>query len=236
MLTAGRTAGAEPALGLFGSLELRKNSLKTFPKWTDMLARNARDMGDKPVICSPDIVRNCIPKRWQAFIAQSRHLDQVAQLQYVNNFINGRRYVRDVRAWGIKDYWATPRQFLTNNGDCEDFAIAKYIALKSLGMDPAKMRIVVLQDMRRQVTHAVLAVYTGNGVLILDNLSDQPVWASSIRHYLPIFSINEDAWWYHENQQRLAVLRDDPLASDYARWASRSAQIPEVMDSFPASD
>ena len=123
--------------------------------------------------------------------------DLTTQLQVVNTFMNERRYIVDPINWGVRDYWSTPGQFFAKFGDCEDYAIAKYLTLKRLGMPAASMRIVVLQDLNLRIAHAVLAVYTEDGIIILDNQIRGTVQASVIRHYKPIFSINEDAWWLH---------------------------------------
>ena len=45
------------------------------------------------------------------------------------------------------------------SGDCEDYAIAKFFALRQLGFGAEQMRIVILWDEIRGIGHAVLAVY-----------------------------------------------------------------------------
>ena len=59
---------------------------------------------------------------------------KMSQIKAVNNFMNKSRYIQDNKNWGKKDYWASPGEFLAKFGDCEDFSIAKYMALKYLGM------------------------------------------------------------------------------------------------------
>jgi predicted transglutaminase-like cysteine proteinase len=149
MLLTGPAAVAKTGLNLFGSQEVRKANLHTFKKWTGMLARNATEMPDKPAMCTPRIVKNCLPGRWFDVVEQLRDHDRSTQMTTVNSSINGGEYALDKQNWGVADYWATPRQFLAKDGDCEDYAIAKYMTLKWLGMDASKMRIVVLQDRRR---------------------------------------------------------------------------------------
>ena len=53
--------------------------------------------------------------------------------------------------WGVMDYWETPAEFFQKSGDCEDFAIAKYFALRDLGFPASQMRIVVLKDTLRNL-------------------------------------------------------------------------------------
>ena len=40
------------------------------------------------------------------------------------------RYMRDDEQWGVPDLWSTPlTTFATGFGDCEDYVIAKYVAV-----------------------------------------------------------------------------------------------------------
>jgi predicted transglutaminase-like cysteine proteinase len=97
----------------------------------------------------------------------------------------------------VTDYWATPKEFLMLSGDCEDYSIAKYFALKQLGLDISKMRIVVVKDRIRNVGHAVLAVYMDNTAYILDNLSNLVLPHNKYSHYIPQYSVNEIYRWAH---------------------------------------
>jgi len=98
---------------------------------------------------------------------------------------------------GAEDYWAVAREFLYNDGDCEDYAITKLFSLRWLDFSPAELRIVVLQDTNLRVPHAVLAVADQNDILILDNQIQEVVSHQAIVHYLPVYSINEQHWWMH---------------------------------------
>jgi predicted transglutaminase-like cysteine proteinase len=60
------------------------------------------------------------------------------------------------------------------------------------------MRIVVLQDLNLKVTHAVLAVDLDGKTWILDNQIKQVIDAERIRHYRPVYSVNEKGWWLHK--------------------------------------
>jgi predicted transglutaminase-like cysteine proteinase len=107
------------------------------------------------------------------------------------------RYILDIKNWGEEDYWATPYQFLKKHGDCEDYAISKYFTLKALGVPIEDMRVVALQDQNLNLGHAVLVVYVGDQPMLLDNQIASVVPANSIKHYNPVFSINESGWWLH---------------------------------------
>jgi len=90
-----------------------------------------------------------------------------------------------------------PGQFLGRNGDCEDYAIARFMSLRALGFDDRLLRIVVLGDLTPLLAHAVLVVYYQGEALVLDNQIESVLPASAIRHYRPIYSLNEHNWWLH---------------------------------------
>jgi predicted transglutaminase-like cysteine proteinase len=121
-------------------------------------------------------------------------LDQIVA---VNRFFNRYPYRTDMEVYKLQDYWATPAEFMKNSGDCEDYAIIKYYALKQLGIDPDSMRIVVLTDVIRNLAHAVLAVYHEGDAYILDNLSNLVLPHTRLTHYRPQFSVNETHRWVH---------------------------------------
>lgn len=203
---------------LFGRTEVRNNDIGAFVKWTSMLERTAKyGLGDMPgQPCRLGASLHCRTDEWKDFIAAERGKDRRSQLEAVNSYINRSPYVTDITNWGVSDYWETLGEFIARDGDCEDFAIAKYYSLKALGFDISEMRIVILEDENLHVSHAVLAVFLGNQAYILDNQIPDVVRDTSIIHYRPIYSINEQAWWFHrEPQPRFS--RSAPLVSTDGR-------------------
>ena len=67
------------------------------------------------------------------FLDTLRDLPRPEQLKAVNRYANTRDYVLDIDNYGLEDYWAVPREFLYNDGDCEDYAITKLFSLRWLG-------------------------------------------------------------------------------------------------------
>ena len=175
---------------IFGSIELFSKKVARFPKWTGMIDR----FQDGTKLCESS---TCTTKGWKDFIAGLQGKDLQTQLKEVNRAMNAKRYIIDMKNWGQEDYWETPYEFLKKNGDCEDYAISKYMALKALGVPVEDMRVVALQDLNLGVGHAVLVVYVGDDPMLLDNQISSVVPANSIRHYQPVFSINETGWWLH---------------------------------------
>lgn len=109
-------------------------------------------------------------------------------------------------------------QFLRHSGDCEDYAIAKYVTLRQLGFAADQLRLVVLRDTVRDLTHAVLAVYHEDEVYILDNLSRLVVRQAEVPHYVPYYSINETTRWAHVSPaETLVASSDRPAPSGPAK-------------------
>ena len=58
------------------------------------------------------------------------------------------------------EYWASPLETINDRrGDCEDFAILKYFALRHLGVDAERLYVVTVGDVDKyDLNHAMLAV------------------------------------------------------------------------------
>ena len=89
----------------------------------------------------------------------------------------------DVVQWGVVDRWSAPLEtFTTRRGDCEDYAIAKYVALRAAGVAPQDIKLVVVHNIDISENHAVVAVRLDGAWVILDNRSlalvaDREMWA-----------------------------------------------------------
>lgn len=172
---------------LLGMGEKRSSNLKPFTKWTTVIGRFESHMR-----ANPDIVKK-IENRLENYRGQS--LKEMADS--VNDMMNERPYISDARNWGQNDYWATPVEFMKRGGDCEDFALAKYAALRTLGVPEERLRLAIVQDTQKNIPHAVLVVYTDEGAYLLDNQIKTLVNAERSGRYVPIYSINRHAWWLH---------------------------------------
>lgn len=174
---------------IFGSSEKQSTSLKAFTKWTGMFDRFDAALNNPGGQQSMN--------GFKSQLEFLRGLPMNKMISGVNDIVNRIPYVSDAALYGQTDYWATPMEFIKNGGDCEDFAITKYVALRALGIPEERMRILILQDMQKNIPHAVLVVYSDNGPVILDNQIKTVTHVDRIAHYKPIFSINRDAWWLH---------------------------------------
>jgi len=181
---------------LFGYRQAAQEGIDTFPQWVQALERQLRDNlrdGD----CSERHINRCHMTRWLAFLGGLRGRPAAEQLREVNRYANELPYVLDIDNYGVEDYWAIPREFFNNGGDCEDYAITKYFSLRWLGYPDADLRIVVVQDTNLRAPHAVLAVGRGEDILVLDNQVRGVLPHRQEVHYAPVYTINEHGWWIH---------------------------------------
>ena len=139
---------------------------------------------------------------WRRFIENTARLPAVEQLAASNDFFNQRlRWRSDREIYGVDDYWATPLEALGQlAADCEDFTIAKYITLLSLGFSPKSLRLVyVIASLPGGATqaHMVLAWYQTPGAipLILDNINARILPANQRQDLQPVFSFNAADLW-----------------------------------------
>ena len=182
---------------IFGTAEIRTRGVQKFKKWTGVLQRYQGDRKKEGRPCKPSLLNPCDIAKWLAFTRDVAKKPKRQQLDAVNAYMNKRRYIVDPKNYGKRDYWATPKQFFNKNGDCEDYAISKYISLLHAGFDPDAMRIVIVKDLNLKVAHGILVVYLDGEALVLDNQIPKVINAKRIRHYKPVYSINKKHWWRH---------------------------------------
>ncbi len=158
----------------------------------------------------------------QPLLMQAVGMDETTRLGAINRFFNQRILFRDdIEAWGQADYWASPLESLDRGqGDCEDYAIAKYFSLLAVGTPREKLRLVYV---RAQIggphgstqAHMVLAYYASPGAepLILDNLITEVRPASRRPDLVPVFSFNSDGLW-----QGVGTMAAGDPATRLSRW------------------
>jgi predicted transglutaminase-like cysteine proteinase len=188
---------------LFGSNENYSNSTRPFKQWTDMLARAEAERQDAQHVCASRYDSHCVPSEWQGLIDRMRGLDLRQQIEMANSAMNHHPYVPTSVNWHRSMYWESPFEFLRMGGQCQDYAIAKYLLLRAAGVPADAMRMVVLRDAAISLDHAVLAVYVNGEPVLLDNLRSDIVPARNVSYYHPYYSINEDGWWSHFGGQAM---------------------------------
>lgn len=139
---------------------------------------------------------------WRKMVEESRALPDADKLAKVNTFFNRQMvYDTDAVIWQQEDYWATPLEFMgRGSGDCEDFAIAKYITLRLLGVSDPSLRLIYVRaktGATTSVAHMVLGFYPepSQQPMILDNLITSVRLASQRPDLSPVFSFNSSGLW-----------------------------------------
>ncbi len=109
--------------------------------------------------------------RFLAVIDAAHWRDGRARVGTINRAVNlAIKPQSDPARFGATDVWSTPlTTFEAGAGDCEDYAIAKYVALRAAGMADEDLRLVILHDRRVNEDHAVVAARVNDEWLILDN-------------------------------------------------------------------
>jgi predicted transglutaminase-like cysteine proteinase len=191
----------------FKGSEVHSTDITPFYKWTGMLARmDARTQPLRPWLDNRKMLES---------------LPAADMVQKVDDFINSYDYVADIINWGVSDYWETPAEFFAHGGDCEDFAIAKYAWLRSLGVAEERLRIAIVYDRIKDMPHAVLILYINNKAMILDNQVRDIRDSSTTSRYRMVYSINRLGWWFPAKSE------DDKLSmvEDMKRQSSNAIQF-----------
>ena len=182
---------AEP-FGLFVS-PLTEGGLRE--KWLGV----ERKLGDERVqlaLCDSDPER-CVSLaalKFLAIVDAGKARVGRARLGEINRaIILAIRPMSDLAQYGQIDVWSSPLVTLTTGaGDCEDYAIAKFVALRQAGISPDDLRIVVMRDTIRGEDHAVAAARLDGHWLTLDNGRMAMIEDADVRNFRPIFLIDQD--------------------------------------------
>ena len=142
-----------------------------------------------------------------AIIAEGRNRSELARIGVINRAINlAIKPMSDLAQWGVIDYWSSPLEtFTTHRGDCEDYAISKYVALKQAGVDDEDLRVIIVRDLIVNENHAVVAARWGGKWFILDNRWLALVEDNEMHRLRPLFALNNDSV-----KQYVAVVANKP--------------------------
>ena len=163
-------------------------------KWNGIVAdirterQTLRQCRDDAQTCSPAALKLL------AVIDEGRAHDGRARAGVVNRAINlAIEPMSDLAQWGVVDRWSAPLVTLTTGrGDCEDYAIAKYVALSEAGVDEDRLRLVIVHDPASGEDHAVLMVRVEDKWLVLDNRRLAMLEDDGLRRFVPLFVLDQD--------------------------------------------
>jgi predicted transglutaminase-like cysteine proteinase len=180
--------GDEP----FGLFTFRAPEGLLWQKWRGLETRLARD-AETLRGCQTD-AGNCPSNAAQflRLIGAVKSKSGRARLDEANRAVNMVvRYVSDYAQHGEADRWSSPLEtFATAKGDCEDYAIAKYVALREAGFPREDLRLMLVRDRAVRQDHAVLAARLDGQWLVLDNRRSELIEDSGATNLAPLFAID----------------------------------------------
>jgi predicted transglutaminase-like cysteine proteinase len=164
-------------------------------KWRDVLARiDSEEETLATCRASPDA---CSPaaRRLLQLAELGRQRAGRARLGEINRAVNlSIRATSDLSQYGADDFWSAPLATIKKGaGDCEDYAILKYLALREAGISPDDLRLLIVSFPRRRIIHAVLAVHLDEEWLLLDNLTMVMVNSFEATQYRPLIALDYHA-------------------------------------------
>ena len=202
----GTVHAAQPGRYSFDTNDDYLAPAEQFAPWAATLARH--DQQREALLACADANDTCRGRlvSFNRVLSKSSALSLEEQIHLVNAYINRTRYDRDhpkrrydgsgQRIGAEHNHWATLYEFLTENGDCEDYASAKYFMLRELGFPADNMRIVVTYERRLSGYHAVLALrFDDKQVWLLE--SDNVILKKYHTGYRYVYAMNENAVWDH---------------------------------------
>lgn len=184
-------------------------------KWLGV-ERKLDDERVQLALCDGDRARCVSPAALQflAIVDNARAREGRARLGEVNRAINlAIRSTSDMAQYGQIDVWSSPLvTFATGAGDCEDYAIAKFVALRLAGVSPDDLRIVVMRDTIHGEDHAVAMARLDGHWLTLDNRRMAMVEDADVRNYRPLFVIDDQGVMRYDDTPPVARAPRQDLA------------------------
>ncbi|MEP4378991.1 MAG: transglutaminase-like cysteine peptidase [Alphaproteobacteria bacterium] len=197
VVAAGNAAGRTAFEGKITSIKaVHLARAKPPQKLNDVIARHTAQVAARGAKLAGVSKPAVVVGDWQKLIARLKGLSRRDRVLEVERYFGAFRYVSDMKGWRKKDYWASPYEFIARRqGDCEDFAIARYMALREAGFDDKDLNLMGVTDRRSRLFHMVLAVNVDGEVLVLDNQAKHPVATLDLRRYEPAYAINQNNRW-----------------------------------------
>jgi len=160
-----------------------------------------------PAACPSDAAT-----QFMAIVDTARLREGRARLGEINRAVNlAVRPVSDQKRHG-GDVWTSPLATLASGeGDCEDYAIAKLVALWAAGVAESDTRFVIVHDPRSHEDHALTMVRLDGRWLALDNRRFSLVDAAHLT-YRPLFVLAGDKIQAFADSASWAELDDEGTA------------------------
>jgi predicted transglutaminase-like cysteine proteinase len=204
----GEANAAQAGQAFSGYAEVALRTGPNFPKWQlvrERLSKEAAAVGHcmEQQPCSSPVAAELADELRE--FASEPPLEQAKAVHWL---VNTRPYREDQQQFGRSDVWQNPFSFWRQGGDCEDFAIAKYMALRALGFADSQLRLTIVSGRAARDVHAVLLIDVSGEWYVADNLLYSLRRLSRYDDWKPIFSVSDAGAWRYVPR---------PLAQEAAR-------------------
>jgi len=176
----------------FGLFTFRAPEGILWRKWRNVKKDIDKEMGEIANCKADSSACSGAARRFLLMVDDVRERDGAARLETVNRLVNTAiRYTSDLIQHGEVDLWSSPLASLrAGRGDCEDYAIAKYMVLREAGVPEQDLRILLVRDRAVREDHAVLAVRKDGGWTILDNRRAALFGDSDLPQFSPLVALD----------------------------------------------
>lgn len=130
---------------------------------------------------------------WATLINSSQGATEREKVDLVNEFFNAQVvYTPEPSRSGSADYWQSPLESLTlGTGDCEDYAMAKFLSLRMLGLPADRLEVAFVRHATAGM-HAVALLRDDAGTpWVLDNMQFDALRSAGRPELSPLLSVNE---------------------------------------------
>ena len=130
--------------------------------------------------------------KFLAIVREGEGYEGIAKIGHINRAANFA--LRQERGDHVDDEWTSPLVALAKGaGDCKQFALLKYGALREAGIAQGALRIVVVEGRSTHQQHAVVAVHIQDRWLLLDNRTLTLIESSkALDYYDPLYVLDQN--------------------------------------------
>ena len=198
--TPALSAGEEP----FGSSGLQIADGPLALIWQSIKVGVLADMARLALCRTQELTCSKAAHALRTIVEEARSRDGLARVGYINRAIN--LAIKPA----IDPYvWQSALETLSaGSGDCKDYAVAKYLALREVGFTEDDVKLVIVRDILARQDHAIITIRLNGDWLVLDNRWLALVHDFELRRAKPLYIL--DAYGVRRFGQQQARL--NPVA------------------------
>jgi predicted transglutaminase-like cysteine proteinase len=139
----------------------------------------------------PDACTSVTALKFIAIAEQGRTHEGLARIGRINREVNLAIRALSTAAGAPPTKWTSPLETLAAGvGDCKQYAVLKYAALRDLGYPTDDLQLIILAIRSARRSHAVVAARHAGRWHILDNNTLHLLDSRSVDDYRPLFALD----------------------------------------------